>query len=318
METTSQKTHCRTYYFIDEKEARRAKESYSFSTYEEGSTSRDYKATVDSAYKLAETVTAQNPEVEEKAFYMADQFSKRLANWINRENTITASVPSVMIAGPSNFPTTRKEKQTRALRKHYEVYEEIKKYVDRIEGLGSGGIRTDDKNAQGLIEKKIATLTERRETGKLANKYYAKYKTLVGFTFECKEQKQKLERELKENVVYAGKPGPSYWLSNLGANIRRLEGRLTEISRLREKKPVDFYPQQTVCTVTENVEANRIQLVFEGKPSEHIRELLKHHAYKWSPKNKVWQRQMTTNARYDTIRLLDLFKMIETKTQGES
>ena len=45
-----------------------------------------------------------------------------------------------------------------------------------------------------------------------------------------------------------------------------------------------------------DLEANRIYIKTEGKPSEETRLLLKKAALRWSPKNKRWQRQLTENA----------------------
>ncbi len=58
------------------------------------------------------------------------------------------------------------------------------------------------------------------------------------------------------------------------------------------------------CEVIQNEEANRLQLKFNDKPDEKMREILKHNAFKWSPTNGVWQRQLTPNARYTTERML--------------
>lgn len=49
--------------------------------------------------------------------------------------------------------------------------------------------------------------------------------------------------------------------------------------------------------VVENYDEDRLQLIFEGKPSEETRALLKRHAFKWSPRFGAWQRQLTDNAR---------------------
>lgn len=59
--------------------------------------------------------------------------------------------------------------------------------------------------------------------------------------------------------------------------------------------------------VIQNEEMNRLQLAFEGKPSEEERTLLKKHGFRWSPKNKVWQRQLTNNAIFATKQLIKLF-----------
>lgn len=52
--------------------------------------------------------------------------------------------------------------------------------------------------------------------------------------------------------------------------------------------------------VVQNEELNRLQLVFNGKPEDDERAVLKKRGFKWSPKNKVWQRQLTDNAIIST------------------
>ena len=48
----------------------------------------------------------------------------------------------------------------------------------------------------------------------------------------------------------------------------------------------------------ENTEIMRLQLFFDGKPDSDIRDILKKNGFRWSPRNKCWQRQLTNNARY--------------------
>jgi hypothetical protein len=43
-------------------------------------------------------------------------------------------------------------------------------------------------------------------------------------------------------------------------------------------------------------DANRVWFVFDGKPSDAIRELLKSRAFKWTPSKGHWGRQLTPNA----------------------
>lgn len=48
--------------------------------------------------------------------------------------------------------------------------------------------------------------------------------------------------------------------------------------------------------VLHNNEDNRLQLFFDGKPDQPMIERLKSRGFKWSPRNKAWQRQLTPNA----------------------
>ncbi|MDR2039208.1 MAG: hypothetical protein LBQ60_14900, partial [Bacteroidales bacterium] len=52
--------------------------------------------------------------------------------------------------------------------------------------------------------------------------------------------------------------------------------------------------------VVNNFQENRIQLIFDEKPSADIISQLKRAAFKWSPRFGAWQRQMTSNAVYAT------------------
>jgi len=55
----------------------------------------------------------------------------------------------------------------------------------------------------------------------------------------------------------------------------------------------------------ENVEANRLQLLFPGKPDEETRKRLKRHGFRWAPSEGAWQRQLTNAARYAAQEVLE-------------
>lgn len=65
--------------------------------------------------------------------------------------------------------------------------------------------------------------------------------------------------------------------------------------------------------VEQNVELNRLQLKFDGKPTQEIRDVLKQNGFKWSPKNEAWQRQLTPNARIATERVIKQIDNLDKK-----
>ena len=102
------------YYPINETAARRAKEMNSFSDYREGSATAEYRAMVDKAAAVAEHQKARvDPMYHEKIDHLLDTYARKLAENMNQGFAIDARVPSVMIAGPANFPVRQKEKQNR-------------------------------------------------------------------------------------------------------------------------------------------------------------------------------------------------------------
>ena len=49
----------------------------------------------------------------------------------------------------------------------------------------------------------------------------------------------------------------------------------------------------------------RIRLIFNDKPDEATRNVLKINGFKWSPIAGAWQRQLNNNGRYATRKVLE-------------
>ena len=86
-------------------------------------------------------------------------------------------------------------------------------------------------------------------------------------------------------------------------DIRRLKDRIKELKELEEMnfKEIIF----TGGKVIQNKEVNRIQILFDDKPSEEIRDILKHHGFKWARSQGAWQRLYNKNGIYATNRVVE-------------
>lgn len=112
MARSMKEVHTINYYPINEGAARRAKEMNSFSDYKEGSATAEYRAMVDKAAAIAEKQKSRvDPMYHEKIDHLLESYARKLAENMNQGFAIDARVPSVMIAGPANFPVGKKEKQ---------------------------------------------------------------------------------------------------------------------------------------------------------------------------------------------------------------
>ena len=286
-----------TYYTINEAAARRAKEMNSYSDYRQGSATAEYRQYVDEAVQLAERQKARvDPMYHEKIDSLLDTYARKLAANMNKGYEIDARVPSILIAGGSNFPTRKKEKQNAARDTNYREWQEIQGLLDKIRSTGMGGISADDPNAVQKLEKKLAGLEKSQETMKAVNAHYRKHKTLDGCPHLSPEGIEKMKAEMSSSWHYEDKPYPTWALSNNSAEIRRVKERIKSLSRQKEIGYVGW--EFAGGKVEANTQDNRLQIFFEGKPDAEVREELKGNGFRWSPKAGAWQRQLNDNAYF--------------------
>ena len=285
------------YYTINEAAAKRAKDANSFSDYKQGSATAEYRHYVDEAVQLAERQKRRvDPMYHEKIDSLLDTYARKLAANMNKGYEIDARVPSILIAGGSNFPTRKKEKQNAARDSNYREWQDIQGLLDKIRSTGMGGISADDPQAVQKLEKKLESLEKSQETMKAVNAYYRKHKTLDGCPHLSPEQLEKLKADMANSWHLGDKPFATWALSNNSAEIRRVKDRIKSLSQQKEIGFVGW--EFDGGKVEANTEANRLQIFFEDKPDEATREALKSNGFRWSPKAGAWQRQLTSNAYY--------------------
>ncbi len=257
------------------------------------------------------------PEQLEAIKYYADRYATKLAQAINRENHIETMCPSVLIAGASNFPVRKKEKQNAARDKFWQecgsLYSPTDNYYfKKIENiLTNATIYSNDEFAVEKIKDKIEELEERRAVGKRQNAYYRKHGTMKGFEDMSDETAIEFDRKIESDLPWCKQPVPSYHLTNMSAEIRRLKERLESMEKLKSQAEIpveEKYLAVDGVSVIENTDAMRIQLIFDGKPNEEVRTLLKSNGFKWSPSFSAWQRQLTNNGIYATKEVLKILK----------
>ena len=284
------------YYPINEASAKRAKEMNSFAGYTPGSATLEYKSLVDQAAEIAENQKKRvDPSFHNKIDALLDTYSKKLAANMNNGFAIDARVPSVLIAGGSNFPTRKKEKQNAARDKNYGEWKEIQGLLEKIRSTGMGGISADDPDAVKKLNAKLEKLTKAQETMKAVNAYYRKHKSLEG----CPELDSEAIEKLKARMEIRGvhdKPYPSWTLSNNNSEIRRIKDRIQSLSINKEELYTGWEFAGGRAEI--NVKDNRLQLFFDDKPDGKIRDELKANGFRWSPKALAWQRQLNSNAIY--------------------
>ena len=285
-----------SYHTINEEAARRANDMNSFRDYKAGSATAEYRRMVDAATELAERQKQRvDPMYHEKIDRLLEIYCRKLAENMNASYSIEARCPSILISGGGNFPVRKKERQNAARDRNLEEW-------NYIQGVGTGGISSDDPQAVEKLEAKLAALEKHQELMKAAN---------VAIRMKDPTEGDAKLAELgytPEDIAklrepdFCGRIGyPAYLLQNNNANIRRIRGRIEELKKRTENTPEgwEFDGGRVVVNTTEN----RLQIIFDGKPDADIRTELKGEGFRWAPSQGAWQRQLTDNAMRAARRL---------------
>jgi len=259
---------------IDENAARAAKHAISFDEYIPGSATSAYAAQVESIRALCERKKAELDErYHAEIDRLGDRYAALLAQATNDFNRRSAQIPSAMITGPANYPTAKmQEKTDRMMRAYHDSTEKLDKIEYRIRNF-KPIISSTDSDAIEQLEAKLAKLTAAQEAMKKAN-----------------------AQARKEGKPRAFQP---YQLTNNNATIRATKKRIEEIHRIQdegEKAWEGVFPEGDEFELTQA--DGYFAFVFDGKPSEETRNLLKSRAFHWSPRRGQWQRKISQNANY--------------------
>ena len=302
----------RKYFSINESSARSAHDMMSMRDYSEGSTTAEYRSAVDKAYDIADRVAEKKPEEAERAYRLAERYSKKMAEYYNKESSIGMMCPSILISGGSNFPVRKKEKQVAAWERNHQFYEYVQGILTKIENIlyGREIIKSDDERAIEKLEEKLEDMKNLQEQMKAANKAIRLKDTEAGNDLlrEMGYSEEAITELRKPD--FCGRVGyPDYELSNNNANIHRVEGRLKSLKAAKERGSSE--QEYKTFKVVENTEAMRYQIIFDGKPEADVRTLLKSNGFKWAPSQGAWQRQITANGKWTLERVVEKLKEME-------
>lgn len=216
------------------------------------------------------------------------------------------------------------ERADNAMRASIEADKRAKELRDRADSVGKGGISSDDPEAIAKLQAKIDSATENQTFMREANKVIRRaVKKGISDADNPAFEDYRAELAALNNGVmnsstaaemlkpdFAGRIGfPAFQLQNNGANIKRMQQRVDQLRAAQkaaeaaggEEKRASY---QGLCEVVENFEANRIQILFDGKPSAEVRAELKGNGFRWAPSQNAWQRQLNNAGRYAAKRFL--------------
>jgi hypothetical protein len=255
---------------INEDLAKRNLENYSFSDYKAGSATAEYNAVIKDAKERIEKAKERvSEEGKARLDNLLARFSSNYASWTNKHNASGAGHVSSMISGPANYNMSKHNKWLAREGKLWEEYNEITDIASQISRIVTGDkiIKSDDENAIEKLTDKLNKALEEHEGYKAYN--------------------AKARKEGKEILA-------AYVLQNSNGRIKGIKDRIARLERLakQETEVIEIQPETEETSgikIIDNVQAQRLQIIFPGKPDAEVRNELKKNGFRWCPTNTAWQ-----------------------------
>jgi hypothetical protein len=234
-------------------------------------------------------------ERKEQKIHVFNERAKKATVIANQESDRARKLASVIPLGQPILIGHHSEGKHRAhLKRVDSAYHRAADAFDKAEyyegkaatAEANQSISGDDPEALQRYEQKLAKLEKAQEFMKAVNKAWKKGKSALMALGLSEEESERLANG-------TNKPIPTWRLSNNNAQIRIVKEKIETIKKLdsMEAENIKFKGGEMVI----NVEINRVQFLFDEIPAPEIRALLKSHGFKWSPREKAWQRQRTPN-----------------------
>ena len=138
-------------------------------------------------------------------------------------------------------------------------------------------IYSDDPDAPESLRERIATLTAQRDAMKASNAAYRKGPAVWAAHLGISAEREAMLRaKIEAGYSWCQQPHPAYEMQNLGANIRRLQKRLEEVTAR-----ADRYAQAAAAGVL--IEGtDYVRVTFPEKPGRDILDSLRAAGFRWS------------------------------------
>lgn len=231
-----------------------------------------------------------------------EQFKELITDSYNELLRVNANFVPVNVAGPAKYPVEKMCKvQAKIDNTLYTIEDKIKRFY---------------KNTDDMLK---SAYTKEEIISKYRNGYNEPISSDDPLVKEKLQAKLEFLEQNHQSYLDFNKKArknnedqlPPYVLANSNQNIKSVKNRLKQLEKMDNLKMNDYYFNNG--EVRFDKEDNRVKIYFDEIPSQDVRDELKRHAYRWSPKGLCWQRKLTPDAIYMTKRMFADIGSLEIK-----
>lgn len=214
---------------------------------------------------------------------------------------------SVLVTGAGNFNQRKHQKANDAERAAYERLQAWKektiKRLNRKERLTG---MAEVERLRAILEAAEETHEKMKQVNQICRRKCTDEEQVDAIVAECgikEEQAKELVFPDPDRGTYR-KGFASYQLSLNLAKIKDLKAKIARHEAMAEKE--DNVLEFDGFDIELDYSEERLRIRHHEKPDAGTIQELKGNGFRWSPKNKAWQRQLTSNAVYAARRVLNL------------
>ena len=231
---------------------------------------------------------------ENERDYYKEQYKVKLSSWLQACSRCASS----FITGGAGFNTSKAEKANRAERNRYDDFREWREWQFKQIAKRQELAKSPEEKEKELMEYVLVDITATFQSSRSINLLYKRveryaYRGMVNII------KAAVVEVIKQNDIY-NRITPRHKFFKL---VELAEKHASKIEATKETPNKE--EEIEGVKVIHNTDLDRLQLIFEGKPAQDIITLLKKNAFRWSPSNKAWQRQLTPNAIYAANKVIE-------------
>ena len=242
-----------------------------------------------------------------------ERYTAKFREWVRTLFERHSRILSPMITGPARFPTSRNNKANNAYDNAVNEFEEWRKRaVKSINKRIEDAKPEEQKQAEEWLRLKrdiedIAATLKAIDTGE--NKY--SYRPL--FVSSLYGKLERIANNGKADLIQKA----TDYIKELNGTLpkpiftaRHKFWKLSEVVQASIKKESEMRGKDDAemafdgGSVVKNYSEDRLQILFDEKPDQGTISKLKHNGFRWSPRFKAWQRQLTSNAFYACARVI--------------
>lgn len=247
---------------------------------------------------------------EKKAQYVESYKSKLSALFASKSRCANA-----MVTGPAKFNFRQNEKRENTYWNKYEEFNAWReRFLTAMKRMEEKARPEEEKQEEAVrvllqdIEQKAETIHD-LDTGKLKGYHRALFVSSIYnkvATYASHGEMEIVQRAVDFITEFNSKvKKPVITARNRFFQLPEIAVRMREKLQARKEEENKELPFDGGKLVWNNG-AERLQILFDNIPDDETRKSLKSNGFRWSPRYKAWQRQLTMNAVRAAKRVLNL------------